>query len=84
LLKPKRGIMKVGFEILTAAGMNMAVFWIVAACSPVEFYLHFRGTCCLHNQSPYDRGIKYLRNVGKFLLDFTALKHTKKPQKQLL
>jgi hypothetical protein len=28
----------VGFEVLTAASMEMAVFWIVAPCSLVEVY----------------------------------------------
>jgi hypothetical protein len=28
----------------------MAVFWIVAPCSLVEVYQHFRGPCCLHDQ----------------------------------
>jgi hypothetical protein len=28
----------------------MAVFWIAAPCSLVEFYQRFRGSCCLHHQ----------------------------------
>jgi hypothetical protein len=28
----------VGFEVLTAASMNMAVFWVVAPCSLVNVY----------------------------------------------
>jgi hypothetical protein len=38
------------FEVLTAASMKMAVFCIVAPCSLVEVYRHFRGACCLHHQ----------------------------------
>jgi hypothetical protein len=30
--------------------MKMAVFWVVALCSLVEVYWHFRGCCCLHHQ----------------------------------
>jgi hypothetical protein len=30
--------------------MKMAVFWVVAHCSLVEVYRHFRGPCCLHDQ----------------------------------
>jgi hypothetical protein len=30
--------------------MKMAVFWVVAPCSLVEVYQHFRGPCCLHHQ----------------------------------
>jgi hypothetical protein len=40
----------VGFEVLTAVSMKMAVFWVVAPCSLVEVYPHFRGTCCHHHQ----------------------------------
>jgi hypothetical protein len=41
-----------GFEVLTAASMKMAVFWIVAPCSLVEVYRHFRSVSCLHRQGP--------------------------------
>jgi hypothetical protein len=40
---------RVGFEVLMAASMKMAVFWIVALCSLVEVYQRFRGTYCLHH-----------------------------------
>jgi hypothetical protein len=33
----------VGFEVLMAVSMKMAVFWVVALCSLVEVYQHFRG-----------------------------------------
>jgi hypothetical protein len=39
-----------GFDVLTAASMKMAVFWVVALCSLVEIYRRFGGTCCLHHQ----------------------------------
>jgi hypothetical protein len=32
------------------AGSMMAVFCIVALCSLVEFYQHFRSSCCIHLQ----------------------------------
>jgi hypothetical protein len=35
------------FQVLTAASMKMAVFWVVAPCSLVEVYRRFRGACCL-------------------------------------
>jgi hypothetical protein len=38
------------FEVLTAASMKMAVFWVVAPCSLVEIYRRFRGACCIHIQ----------------------------------
>jgi hypothetical protein len=34
----KEDIYQVGFEVLTAASVKMAVFWVVAPCSPVEVY----------------------------------------------
>jgi hypothetical protein len=40
----------VGFEVLTAVSMKIAVFWVVAPCSLVEVYQRFRGPCCLHHQ----------------------------------
>jgi hypothetical protein len=40
----------VGFEVLTAIGTKMAVFWVVAPCSLVDIYQRFRGPCCLHHQ----------------------------------
>jgi hypothetical protein len=42
--------MIVRFQVLTAASMKMAVFWVVAPCSLVEVYRRFRGACCLHHQ----------------------------------
>jgi hypothetical protein len=39
-----------GFEVLTAVGTKMAVFWVVSPCSLVEIYQRFRGPCCLHHQ----------------------------------
>jgi hypothetical protein len=35
----------VGFEVLTAVNMMMAVFWVVAPCSLVDV-CRFRGPCC--------------------------------------
>jgi hypothetical protein len=40
----------VGFEVLMAASMKMAIFWVAGPCSLVEVYLRFRGTSCLHHQ----------------------------------
>jgi hypothetical protein len=36
-------IVFVGFEVLTAVSMKIAVFWVVAPCSLVEVYQRFRG-----------------------------------------
>jgi hypothetical protein len=49
----------VGFEVLTAVSTKMAVFWIVAPCSLVQVYQHFRGPCCIYNR-PDDGGSKDL------------------------
>jgi hypothetical protein len=45
----------------------MAVSWLVAPCSLVEVYQRFR------DDRPDYGGSKYLWNVGKLLLDYTAL-----------
>jgi hypothetical protein len=57
----------VRFQVLTASSIKMAVFWVVAPCSLVKFYRHFRGACCLHHQGDEyldDGGSKYLWKVG--------------------
>jgi hypothetical protein len=40
-------------KLLKICGIKMAVFWVVAQCSLVEFYERFRGPCCLHHQGDY-------------------------------
>jgi hypothetical protein len=50
-----------GFEVLTAVGTKMAIFWVVAACSLVEVYQRFRGPCCLHHQ-----GERYIFDIYFF------------------
>jgi hypothetical protein len=55
----KNNVNRVGFEVLTAVGTKMAVFWVVAPCSLVEIYQCFRGPCCLHHR-PDDGGSKVL------------------------
>jgi hypothetical protein len=40
----------IGFEVLKAASMKMAVFWVVTPCRLVEVYQRLRGTYCLHHQ----------------------------------
>jgi hypothetical protein len=43
-------ILIVMFQVITAASMMIAVFWVVAPCSLVEVYRRFRGILCLHHQ----------------------------------
>jgi hypothetical protein len=43
-------LIRVRFQVLTAASMKMTVFWDIAPCSLVEVYRRFRGACCLHHQ----------------------------------
>jgi hypothetical protein len=38
----------VQFQVLTAVSMKVAVFWVIAPCSLVEVYRHFRCACCLY------------------------------------
>jgi hypothetical protein len=64
----------VRFEVLTAVSTKMAVFWVVAPCSLVEVYQHFRGPCCLHHQGSMD-----LWNIGKILPHYMALQPRRQP-----
>jgi hypothetical protein len=73
-----RSFFTVIFDVLTAATMKIAVFWVVAPCSLVEVYQRFRGACCLHHR-PNDRGSKHIWNVGKLLQDYTALQPRRQP-----
>jgi hypothetical protein len=52
----------VRFQVLTAVGMKLAIFWVVAPCSLVEVYRRLRGAYCLHYQGdrPDDEGSKHL------------------------
>jgi hypothetical protein len=68
----KNVLYEVGFEVLTAASMKMAVFWVVAPCSLVEVYRRFKGACCLHHH-------KDLWNNGLLLPDNTALQPRRQP-----
>jgi hypothetical protein len=61
----------VRFQVLTAASMKMAVFWVVALCSLVEVYSRFRGAYCLHHCPDYV-GSKHLWKVGKIIPVYTA------------
>jgi hypothetical protein len=56
-----------GFEVLTAASMKMAVFWIIAPCNLVEVYHPDKG------------GSNYLRNVGKRLPDHSVPQPKRQP-----
>jgi hypothetical protein len=50
----------VRFEVIMAASMKMAVFWVVAPCSLVEVHRRFRSACCLHHHKGDDGGSKDL------------------------
>jgi hypothetical protein len=56
---------------------KMAVFWVVALCSLVEVYRHFRGICCLHHQG--DSSPWWPWNIGKLLPDYTVLLPRRQP-----
>jgi hypothetical protein len=54
LIQVAQDMFRCGFvrsEVLTAASMKMAVFWVVAPCSLVKVYRCFRDTCCHHHQA---------------------------------
>jgi hypothetical protein len=50
----------VRFQVLTAASMKMAVFWVLVPCSLVELYRRFRGAFCLHHHRPDNGGSKHV------------------------
>jgi hypothetical protein len=54
----------VRFEVLTAASMKVAVFWVVAPYSLVEVYRRLRGAS---DDLPDDGGSKHLWHVGELL-----------------
>jgi hypothetical protein len=72
--------------------LKVAVLWVVAPGSLVEFYRLFRGAYCLHRQGndhgdtlrPNDGGSMYLRNVCKLVPDYTALQPRRQPSSHSL
>jgi hypothetical protein len=67
---------KLRFQVLTAASMKMAVFWVVTLCSLVEVYRHFRGAYCLHHQSdecPDDGGMECINFLFEEFSDVVVL-----------
>jgi hypothetical protein len=61
----QKEVYKVGFEVLTAVGTKIAVFWVVAPCSLVEVNQRFRVPCCLHHQ-----GDEYSSRASETLVHF--------------
>jgi hypothetical protein len=66
---------QVRFQVLTAASMKMTVFWVVASCSLVDVYWHFRGACCLHYQGDWRQQVPPKRRWT-----FTRLTRRKNPE----
>jgi hypothetical protein len=64
----------------------MAVFWVVALCSLVEVYQHFRGPCYLHHQGdeftqqgPLKRGRLHSATIQKTAIFILATVKTSNP-----
>jgi hypothetical protein len=55
----KNNVLKVKFEVLTAASMKMTFFWVVESCSLVEHCRRSKGAYCLQHRSD-DGGSKEL------------------------
>jgi hypothetical protein len=68
----------VRFQVLTAASMKMAVFWVVAPCSLVEVYRRFRGACRLHHQGD-KRGLLIALMMETTLLHYKAQQPIRQP-----
>jgi hypothetical protein len=55
----------VRFKVLMVESMKMAVFWVVALCSLVVVYLHFRGEMLVNfyqtiQNNPQDSHLQYI------------------------
>jgi hypothetical protein len=64
--------MKMRFQVLTAASVNMVAFWDMAPCSVEEVHRRFRRAYCVHHHSnnPDDGGSKHLWIVSLLLRDY--------------
>jgi hypothetical protein len=51
----QNGGILVGFEVLMATSMKLAVFWVVVPCNLVEVYRRFSGSFCLHQRGDVSR-----------------------------
>jgi hypothetical protein len=61
----------VRFEVLMVASIKMAIFWVVASCTLVEVYRHFRGAS---DAIPLmTEAASTSPNVGKLLPDYLQL-----------
>jgi hypothetical protein len=67
----------VGFEVLTAVSMKMAVFWVVMLCSLVEVYQRFRRTCCLHHQGDESETTRHYNPEDSHLHELSCLQQCK-------
>jgi hypothetical protein len=54
------------FQVLTAVGMKITVFWDTALCSLIKLEQCFRGAYCLHNHRTDDGYSKHLSNNNIF------------------
>jgi hypothetical protein len=57
----------VTIKVLGGWILKMAVFWVVAPCSMVEVYRHFRGPFCLHHQGD---GVMEAARTSETLVNF--------------
>jgi hypothetical protein len=48
----------------------MAVFWVIAPCSPVEVYRRFRGPYCLHHQGDDNGSDDEGNNISEMSVNF--------------
>jgi hypothetical protein len=69
-----------GFEVLTAASMRMAVFWVVAPYSLVEVYRRFRGACCLHHNGDEAALMMEAASTSETLVNFCQTTRRNNPE----
>jgi hypothetical protein len=62
-------------DVLAAVTMKTIVSWDATPCCLVDAYRRFRGTCHLNLSTLGTEAAYFLRNIGKYLADYTALHH---------
>jgi hypothetical protein len=63
---------RVRFEVLTAASMMLAVFWVVESCSLVEFYRRFI-TLMMEAASTFEMSVNFYQTTRRNNLEDSYL-----------
>jgi hypothetical protein len=75
----------VRFQVLTAASVKMAVFSVVAPCSPVVVYRRFRGACCraialmMKAASTFETSVNFCQTTQRNNPEYSHLQVSRSP-----